>query len=97
MVLIWGFEQYRPPAAQWHDGQFTHDAYARIARRANHPGQIPIRRFRHGLRRCAIDNKHMAECQFLRAPVSPVLRRVGEKLFRAALRRGRDGPCNIMR
>jgi hypothetical protein len=34
MLLIWGFEQYRRPAAQWHDGQFTHDAYARFARRA---------------------------------------------------------------
>ena len=34
MLLIWGFEQYRRPAAQWHDGQFSHDAYARFARRA---------------------------------------------------------------
>jgi hypothetical protein len=34
MLLIWGIEQYRPPAAQWHDGQFAHDAYARSARRA---------------------------------------------------------------
>jgi len=38
MLLIWGFEQYRRPAAQWHDGQLSHDAYARIARRANHLG-----------------------------------------------------------
>jgi hypothetical protein len=34
MLLIWGFEQYCRPAAQWHDGQFTHDMYARSARRA---------------------------------------------------------------
>jgi uncharacterized protein YbaA (DUF1428 family) len=33
MRLIWGFEQYRQPAAQWHDGQFTHDAHAQSARR----------------------------------------------------------------
>jgi hypothetical protein len=35
MVLIWGFEQCRTPAAHWHDGQITHDAHARFARRAN--------------------------------------------------------------
>jgi hypothetical protein len=35
MLLIWGFEQYRRPAAQWHDGQFMHDGHARSARRAN--------------------------------------------------------------
>jgi hypothetical protein len=35
MPLIWGFEQCRPPAAQWHDGQITHDTHARFARRAN--------------------------------------------------------------
>src|SRR4029077_10977889 len=34
-VLIWGFEQYRAPAAQWHDGQISHDAHARSARRAD--------------------------------------------------------------
>jgi hypothetical protein len=34
MLLIWGVGQCRSPAAQWHDGQFTHDAYARFARRA---------------------------------------------------------------
>jgi len=34
MLLIWGFEQVRRPAAQWHDGQFTHDTHAQIARRA---------------------------------------------------------------
>src|SRR4029077_13625998 len=35
MRLIWGFEQYRRPAAQWHDGQFMHDGHAQSARRAN--------------------------------------------------------------
>jgi hypothetical protein len=37
MLLIWGFEQCRPPAAQWHDGQMMHDAHARFARRASKP------------------------------------------------------------
>jgi hypothetical protein len=34
MLLIWGFGQVRKPAAQWHDGQFPHDAHAQSARRA---------------------------------------------------------------
>jgi hypothetical protein len=38
IVLIWGFRQCRAPAADWHDGQFAHNAHARSARRAN---QLP--------------------------------------------------------
>jgi len=35
MPLIWGFEQRRRPAADWHDGQIAHNAHAHIARRAS--------------------------------------------------------------
>jgi hypothetical protein len=32
MLVIWGCDQYSPAAADWHDGQFMHDSYVRIAR-----------------------------------------------------------------
>jgi hypothetical protein len=41
MVLIWGLEQCRTPATQWHDGQVTHGMHARSARRALFPLRIP--------------------------------------------------------
>jgi hypothetical protein len=34
MPLIWGFEQRRGRAADWHDGQSAHGAHAYFARRA---------------------------------------------------------------
>jgi hypothetical protein len=43
MLLIWGRGQCRAPAAQWHDGQITHDTYARFARRANQTARPAVR------------------------------------------------------
>jgi hypothetical protein len=37
MLLICGIWQWRSPATNWHDGQFTHGAHARNARRAKVP------------------------------------------------------------
>jgi hypothetical protein len=31
LLLIWGCDQYCPAAADWHDGQITHDTHARFA------------------------------------------------------------------
>jgi hypothetical protein len=43
MLLIWGLGQCRAPAAQWHDGQITHDTHARFARRANQTARPAVR------------------------------------------------------
>jgi hypothetical protein len=39
MLVIWGKQQQQEPATDWHDGQFSHGAYARSARRAKSAGE----------------------------------------------------------
>jgi hypothetical protein len=72
MRLIWGFEQVRKPAAQWHDGQIAHGRHAQIARRAfsatlgvaasSLRGSTLFFPRRNGLLRCARNDVERVDC-----------------------------------
>src|ERR1700726_7757 len=58
MLVIWVNRQKHRPATDWHDGQFSHGAYARTARRAKSAGErlvlLPAPRVAVGARRAML-------------------------------------------